>query len=82
MLKCVYCHVFKGIFFSASSSKDVLCTMQRAFRECESLRKLSYDKLWGFLDTEFASELHYCENCCSDNPDIDKCRKCGSPRYK
>ena len=71
--------------FSASSSKDVICTMQRAFPECESLGKLSYDKLWGFLDADFASEVHYCEKCYNifpDNPDIDKCRECGSPRYK
>lgn len=47
--------------FSASSSKDVLCTMQKVFPECKSLGNLNYEKLWGFLDADFASEVHYCE---------------------
>lgn len=71
--------------FSASSSKDVLCTMQKAFPECKSLGNLNYEKLWGFLDADFASEVHYCEKCYRvfpNNPDVDTCRECGGPRYK
>lgn len=66
--------------FSASSSKDVLCTMQKAFPECKSLGNLNYEKLWGFLDADFASEVHYCEKCYRvfpNNPDVDTCRECG-----
>lgn len=33
--------------FSASSSKDVLCTMQKVFPECKSLGNLNYEKLLG-----------------------------------
>lgn len=71
--------------FSASSSKDVLCTMQKAFPESKSLGNLNYEKLWGFLDADFASEVHYCEKCYRvfpNNPDVDTCRECGGPRYK
>lgn len=70
--------------FSASSSKDVLCTMQKVFPECKSLGNLNYEKLWGFLDADFASEVHYCEKSYRvfpNNPDVDICRKCGGPRY-
>jgi hypothetical protein len=71
--------------FSANSSKDVIRTMQNAFPDCESLGKLSYEKLWGFLEADFAYEVHYCEKCQNifpDNPGADMCHECGGPRYK
>ncbi|XP_062618615.1 uncharacterized protein LOC134280215 [Saccostrea cucullata] len=71
--------------FSASSSKDILLTMKKAFPDCRPLQEVQYDNLWKHLNADYAYEVHYCEKCFHifpDNQEVTNCRQCDSPRYK
>lgn len=70
---------------SASSCRDILATMKTAFPDSRSLQETEYDQLWKHIDSDYATEIHYCENCCKIFPDdlaVNNCDSCNGLRYK